>query len=196
MRPSHHIHQSRRQLKFATRDITAGDYDAAASSLARATSHAATAVGNHWHLLDGMRATRRRLQYVLTDLAGKGYASYSLTGVLRESYALPDRIQAALTKPPAGHANAAKLAAGDANSDAAHREIIRILRRTRMRARRLLKAIIRAMADEPKPMTIDEAIARAADNRLQGATYSICICHGRRATPCPGPFASRPPPPA
>ena len=179
MRPSHHIHQSRRQLKFATRDITAGDYYDAASSLARATSHAATAVGNHWHLLDGMRATRRRLQYILTDLTGKGYASYSLTGVLREAYNLPDRIQEALT--------------GSATADAAHGELRRILRRTRLRARRLLKAIIRAMTDEPNPMTIEQAIARAYARDAPAPAPNPSIVPP--AIPAPGPVWLPPPPP-
>ena len=151
MSPSHHIKQSRRQLKFATRDTVAGDHYAAARSLARATSHAATAMSVHWDYLGTLRPTRRRLQAILTDLANHGYASYSLTGVMRAAYDLPDRINDVLTK------------AGD--TDTAHREIARILRRTRTRARRLLKAILRAMSNEPNPITLEEAIAqaRAAD---------------------------------
>ena len=66
--------------------------------------------------------------------------------VRREAYALPDLIAAAAAKPAAANANAV----GAAN---AHREITRLLRRTRMRVRRLLKAIIRAMSDEPNPPT-------------------------------------------
>ena len=137
MSPSHHIKQSRRQLKFATRDTVAGDHAAAARSLARATSHAATAMSVHWDYLGTLRPTRRRLQSLLTDLANHGYASYSLTGVMRAAYDLPDRINEVLT------------AAGNANADApaVHRELIRLLRRTRMRARRVLKAILKAMAD-------------------------------------------------
>ena len=127
MSPSHHIKQSRRQLKFATRDTTAGAHPAAARSPARAASHAATAFGNHWHFLDGFRPSRRRLQHLLSDLAGKGYVSYSITGVLRAAYELPDRI----------------------------------LRRTPMRVRRLLKGILKAMADEPNPITFEQALARA-----------------------------------
>ena len=147
MSPSHHIKQSRRQLKYATRDTVAGDHYAAARSLARATSHAATAMSVHWDYLGTLRPTRRRLQSLLTDLANHGYASYSLTGVMRAAYDLPDRINEVLTK------------AGDA--DTAHREIARILRRTRTRARRLLKAILRAMSNEPNPITLEEAIAQA-----------------------------------
>ena len=79
MSPSHHIKQSRRQLKFATRDTAAGDHAAAARSLARAASHAATAMCVHWHYLGTLRPTRRRLQSFLTNLANHGYASYSLT---------------------------------------------------------------------------------------------------------------------
>ena len=150
MSPSHHIKQSRRQLKFATRDTSAGDHYAAARSLARATSHAATAMSVHWDYLGTLRPTRRRLQSLLTDLANHGYASYSLTGVMRAAYDLPDRINDVLTK------------AGNANAAAAHREIARILRRTRMRARRLLKAILKAMADHPNPPTFDEIMAEAA----------------------------------
>ena len=58
MTPSHHIKQSRRQLKFATRDTDAGD-------------HAATAVGIHWDLLAGLRGTRHRLQSSLSEMAKK-----------------------------------------------------------------------------------------------------------------------------
>ena len=129
------------------RDTVAGDYYAAASSLARATSHAATAIGIHWDLLAGRRGTRRRLQFALNEMAKRGCFSYSLAGVLRETYALPDLIATAT-------ANAA-------NDDDARREIFRILRRTRMRARRLLKAILKAMADEPNPITFAETLARA-----------------------------------
>ena len=147
MPPSHHIHQSRRQLKFATRDTVAGDHAAAASSLARATSHAATAVGIHWDLLAGRRGTRRRLQFALNEMAKRGCFSYSLAGVLRETYALPDLITTTT--------------ATAANDDDARREIFRILRRTRMRARRLLKAILKAMADEPNPIAFAETLAGA-----------------------------------
>ena len=41
-----------------------------------------------------------------------------------------------------------------------HPVVFRLLRRTRLRARRLLKAIIRAMADEPNPITFAEIRAR------------------------------------
>ena len=189
MSPSHHIKQSRRQLKFATRDTVAGDHYAAARSLARATSHAATAMCVHWDYLGTLRPTRRRLQSLLTDLANHGYASYSLTGVMRAAYDLPDRINDVLTK------------AGDTNADAvdaAHREIARILRRTRMRARRLLKAILRAMSNEPNPLTLEEAIAQAQARREAAEAapanpagpVSYCVCHGPNPPgfpPCPGP---------
>ena len=82
-----------------------------------------------------MRGSRRRLQSALNELARSRYISYSLAGVLRESYALPDRIQAA------------RAAAPSPDAPAVHRELIRLLRRTRMRARRVLKAILKAMAD-------------------------------------------------
>ena len=183
MSPSHHIKQSRRQLKFATRDTVAGDHYAAARSLARATSHAATAMCFHWQYLGTLRPTRRRLQSCLTDLANHGYASYSLTGVMRAAYDLPDRISAVLTE--AGNS--------DANAEAAHRELARILRRTRMRARRLLKAILRAMSNEPNPITLEEAIAQAHAEAAEAAG----IYPGPRppaVLPCPAP--SRPPPPA
>ena len=191
MSPSHHIKQSRRQLKYATRDTVAGDHYAAARSLARATSHAATAMSVHWDYLGTLRPTRRRLQSLLTDLANHGYASYSLTGVMRAAYDLPDRISDVLTK------------AGDTNADTAHREIARILRRTRMRARRLLKAILRAMSNEPNPLTLEEAIAqaRARDEAEAAAnsSSSSCICHGENIPgfpPCPGPAPyARPHPP-
>ena len=172
MSPSHHIKQSRRQLKYATRDTVAGDHAAAARSLARATSHAATAMSVHWDYLGTLRPTRRRLQSLLTDLANHGYASYSLTGVMRAAYDLPDRISDVLTK--AGNSDAA--------AEAAHREIARILRRTRMRARRLLKAILRAMSNEPNPITLEEAIAQAR-------------ARDEAANPAPAPARIRPPSP-
>ena len=175
MSPSHHIKQSRRQLKFATRDTSAGDHYAAARSLARATSHAATAMSVHWDYLGTLRPTRRRLQSLLTDLANHGYASYSLTGVMRAAYDLPDRIKDVLTK------------AGDA--DAAHREIARILRRTRTRARRLLKAILRAMSNEPNPVTLEQAAAA-------NPAPSYCICHGKTIGGPPCLLRLRPRPPA
>ena len=193
MSPSHHIKQSRRQLKFATRDTSAGDHYAAARSLARATSHAATAMSVHWDYLGTLRPTRRRLQSLLTDLANHGYASYSLTGVMRAAYDLPDRINDVLTN--AGNSDAA--------ADTAHREIARILRRTRMRARRLLKAILRAMSNEPNPITLEEAIAqaRARDEAEAPAanSSSSCICHGENIPggllcPPPPPLAHSPPP--
>ena len=172
MTPSHHILQSRRQLKFATRDTVAGDYYDAARSLARAVSHAATAVGNHWDLLAGRRATRRRLQFALNEMANRGCFSYSLAGVLRETYALPDLITTAT--------------ATAANEAAARREISRLLRRTRLRARRLLKAVVRAMSDEPSPPTFDEIIARALGDHTEPISPT-CVCHGARPVLCFGP---------
>ena len=105
MSPSHHISRTRRYLKYATGDTARGDYDRAARALARANSHAATAVCVHWHYLGALRPTRRRHQSWLCDLARKGYVTYGLTAVLRDSYALPDRISDTLTK--AGAANPA-----------------------------------------------------------------------------------------
>ena len=90
-------------------------------------------------------------QSFLTDLAGKGYVKYSLTGVLRESYSLPDRIKDAPTT--------------SASPNAAHREITHILRRTCIRARRLLNGIVKAMADELNPMTLEEAMSRVGSLR-------------------------------
>ena len=107
MSPSHHINQTRLYLKYA----------------------AATAVGIHWDFLCGLRGNRRRLQSALNELARSRYVSYGLAGVLREAYALPDRIQVARAASPSPDA------------PAVHRELIRLLRRTRMRARRVLKAM-------------------------------------------------------
>ena len=186
MSPSHHIKQSRRQLKFATRDTSAGDHYAAARSLARATSHAATAMSVHWDYLGTLRPTRRRLQSLLTDLANHGYASYSLTGVMRAAYDLPDRISEVLTKAGDTNANAV---------DAAHREIARILRRTRTRARRLLKAILRAMSNEPNPITLEEAIAQASARREAAearAEAAIYPAGSPNAAPAPIPRRTSP----
>ena len=208
MKPSHHISRTRLYLKYAASDTASGDYDRAAKALARATSHAATAVGVHWDYLCGLRGSRRRLQSALNEMARKRYVSYGLAGVLREAYALPNLIAAAATKPAnanpgsaanAGahaHAKAAKAkAVGDANTGGganAHREIIRLLRRTRMRARRLLKAIIRAMSDEPNPPTFDEIMARAIAASPDPKPVSIA---GAGAIPAPGPPWLPPPPP-
>ena len=184
MKPSHHISRTRLYLKYAASDTAIGDYDRAARALARATSHAATAVGVHWDYLCGLRGSRRRLQSALNEMARKRYVSYGLAGVLREAYALPDLIAAAAAKP-------AKAKAGGAAT--AHQEIIRILRRTRMRARRLLKAVIRAMSDEPNPPTFDEIMARVLGDHPEPISPT-CICHGARPVLCFGPSPPPPPP--
>ena len=123
-------------------------------------------------------------------MAKKDYASYGLTGVLREAYTLPDRIQAALTKPNAAKPGAAK-AAKASGGVAAHREIFRLLRRTRVRARRLLKAILKAMADEPNPMTIEQAIARAYA-RAAPAPEPVTTPRPIAPRPTPRPLADPP----
>ena len=152
MQPSHHINRTRLYLKYAAADTASGDYDRAAKALARATSHAATAIGVHWDFLCGLRGSRRRLQSALCELAYFRYTSRSLAGVLRESYALPARIQAARAASPSPDA------------PAVHRELIRLLRRTRMRARRVLKAILKAMADHPNPPTWNDIMAEIDDD--------------------------------
>ena len=148
MSPSHHIKQSRRQLQFATRDTVAGDHAAAARSLARATSHAATAVCVHWQYLDTLRPTRRRLQFALDEMAHQGIISHSLAGVMREAYDLPNRMTDAMAAAP------------DAQSG--RHSVVRLLRRTRTRARRLLRRILTAMAADPNPPAFAEIRARAA----------------------------------
>ena len=185
MKPSHHISRTRLYLKYAASDTAIGDYDRAAKALARATSHAATAVGVHWDYLCGLRGSRRRLQSALNELARKRYVSYGLAGVLREAYALPDLIATAAAKPASANARSAN----------AHREIIRILRRTRMRARRLLKAIVRAMSDEPNPPTFDEIMARALVDHPEPISPT-CVCHGARPVLCFGPAPPPSAPPA
>ena len=139
MSPSHHLNRARRYLKFAGGNTAVGDYDRAAKALARSASHAATAVAVHWHLLTG---SRRRLQSALNDQAHKGNISYSQAGVLRQTYALPDRI-------------------ADAPSDDAN-AVPRLLKRTGTRVRRLLRCIVAAMADNPSPPTFAEILARIA----------------------------------
>ena len=148
MSPSHHIKQSRSQLKFATRDTVAGDHAAAARSLARATSHAATAIGSHWNLLVRGRPTRRRLQFALDEIAHRGIITHSLAGVMRQAYDLPNRMADAMAAAP--------------DAESGRREVIRLLRRTRTRARRLLRRILTAMAADPNPPAFAEIRARAA----------------------------------
>ena len=50
------------------------------------------------------------------------------------------------------------------------------------------------MSDEPNPITLEEATARAeaAANPGQGLPTYTCICHGGpHTTPCPGPVILR-----
>ena len=186
MQASHHINRTRLYLKYAAADTAVGDYDRAAKALARATSHAATAVGVHWDFLCGLRGSRRRLQSALNELAYFRYISRSLAGVLRESYALPDRIQAARAASPTPDA------------PAVHRELIRLLRRTRMRARRVLKAILKAMADHPNPPTWNDIMADImADIDDDPAPAPAVNLLGGPPAPPPAPSTSalRPEPP-
>ena len=137
MTPSHHIARTRRYLQFAAGDAAAGDHDRAARNLARAASHTATAVAVHWRHPTG---SRRRLQFALDDQAQRGNITYSQAGVLRQAYALPDR-----------------LADAETGADA-----FRILRRTRIRIRHLLHDIVAAMTGDPNPPTFEEILARIA----------------------------------
>ena len=139
MSPSHHLNRTRRYLKFAARDTAIGDHDRAARDLARAASHTATAVAVHWHHLTG---TRRRLQFALDDQAHKGSITYSQAGVLRQVYALPEKI-------------------ADAPSDDLN-AVPRLLKLTRTRVRRLLRCIVAAMTAHPNPPTFEEILARIA----------------------------------
>ena len=152
MSPSHHLNQTRRFLKFAAGNTVVGDHDRAARALTRAASHAATAVVVHWHHPTG---NRRRLQFGLDDLARKGGITYSQSGVLRQVYALPDRISDA----PSDDANA----------------VPRLLKRTRTCVRRLLRCIVAAMSGDPNPPTFAEILARLAAEPDPPGTRRISI---------------------
>ena len=198
MTPSHHIQRTRLYLTFAVRNTAEGDLDRAAKALARAVSHTATAAGNHWDMLVNARRTRRRLQIALNIMADRGQITRSLAGVMREAYALPKRMTEAMTAAP------------DAQSG--RRNVIRLLRRTRTRARRLLRRLETAMAADPNPPTWEEILAQAearaeareaaeakAAANPAGPASSSCICHGPNIPgfpPCPGPAPyARPHPP-
>ena len=205
MKPSHHISRTQLYLKYAASDTAIGNYD-------RAASHAATAVGIHWDYL-GRPARHPPPPPVVSQRDGKKGLCRPQPGRRIEGSLHPPRPHPGRPdQTPAGDANAAAKAGKAANANAAanakdanaahggagaaaHREIFRILRRTRMRARRRLKAILKAMSNEPNPMTFDEAIARAADNRNAPIGAYTCICHGRRTTPCPTLSAARRPRP-
>ena len=174
MTPSHHIQRTRLYLTFAVRNTAEGDLDRAAKALARAVSHTATAAANHWDMLVKARRPRRRLQIALNIMADRGQITRSLAGVMREAYALPKRMTEAMTAAP------------DAQSG--RRNVIRLLRRTRTRARRLLRRLETAMAADPNPPTWDEIRARAE--------ASYCICHGKTIGGIPCLLRLRPRPPA
>ena len=184
MSPSHHIDRTRLYLNFAVRHTAEGDLDRAAQALARAVSHTATAIGNHWDLLVKARRTRRRLQISLDEMAYRGVITRSLAGVMREAYALPQRMAEAATAAP------------DAQSG--RRNIIRLLRRTRTRARRLLRRALAAMAADPNPPTWNEILARINARAAARPVPSYCICHGKNpigSPPCLLRLRPRPPAP-
>ena len=188
MTPSHHIQRTRRYLTCAVRNTAEGDLDRAGAALARAVSHTATAAGNHWDLLVKARRTRRRLQIALDIMADRGQITRSLAGVMREAYDLPNRMADAMAAAP--------------DAETGRRNVIRLLRRTRTRARRLLRCLLAAMAADPNPPTWEEILAQA-DARAEAreaaeaearaaakAAADSCICHGPNPPgfpPCPGP---------
>ena len=86
----HHQAQARRFLSLARSDHNAGDYVRAANALARAASHAATAVVVHES--DLRRCTRRKLTNRLFALAGQGRISNGGVRAFRNIYALPRRL--------------------------------------------------------------------------------------------------------
>ena len=89
----HHQVQARRFLSLARADHNAGDYARAANALARAASHAATAVAVHE--TGSRRHTRRRLTIRLFALAWEGRISNGGVRAFRNIYTLADRIAAA-----------------------------------------------------------------------------------------------------
>ena len=182
MTPSHHIARTRLYLNFAVRNTAEGDLDRAAKALARAVSHTATAAGNHWDMLVNARRTRRRLQIALNIMADRGQITRSLAGVMREAYALPKRMTEAMTAAP------------DAQSG--RRNVIRLLRRTRTRARRLLRRLETAMAADPNPPTWNEILARIDARNAARPVPSYCICHGKTIGGVPCLLRLRPRPPA
>ena len=167
MTPSHHISRTHLYLTFAVRNTAEGDLDRAAQALARAVSHAATAIGTHWNLLVRGRPTRRRLQFALDEMAHRGIISHSLAGVMRQAYDLPNRMADAMAAAP--------------DAQTGRREVIRLLRRTRTRARRLLRRILTAMAADPNPPAFAEIRARAAPCYPSRPSPSSSATHGSSA---------------
>ena len=86
----HHQAQARRFLSLARSDHNAGDYARAANALARAASHAATAVVVHE--TDSRRRTRRKLTNQLFALAAEGRISNGGVRAFRNIYGLPHRL--------------------------------------------------------------------------------------------------------
>ncbi|MDE2961342.1 MAG: hypothetical protein OXU28_15025 [Chloroflexota bacterium] len=89
----HHQAQARRFLSLARSDHNAGRYDRAANALARAASHAATAVVVHE--TNFRRRSRRKLTNRLFALAAEGRISNGGVRIFRNIYALPDRLAGA-----------------------------------------------------------------------------------------------------
>ena len=179
MSPSHHIDRTRRYLTLAVRNTVEGDLDRAARALARAVSHAATAVGVHWNLLVRSRHTRRRLQFALDEMAKRGSITRSLAGVMRQTYDLPNRMADAMAAAP--------------DAETGRRSVIRLIRRTRTRARRLLRCIQAAMAADPNPPAWNEILARAAADPTPGIYPAGSDAISRRTLPSASATPSAPP---
>ena len=89
----HHQAQARRFLSLARSDHNAGEYPRAANALARAASHAATAVVVHE--ADLRRRSRRKLTNRLFALAWEGRISNGCVRAFRNIYTLAERLAVA-----------------------------------------------------------------------------------------------------
>ena len=72
---AHHQTESARFLELADAHLKTGDYRRSVDALERALTHAAAAVGRHWHIMP--EPTRRQIGYILLMLARDGYISYT-----------------------------------------------------------------------------------------------------------------------
>ena len=127
-----------------TRDLRAGDYERAARGIHRAATHAATAAAVHWH---HRHYSWRRLTTVLAGLVYDGRMGYRHLRAFRELIRLPCML-------------------ADADEDVT--ALRRLLRRARRRVLRLYRAVWRAMASDPDPLSLQDYLALLAADSSAG----------------------------